>query len=45
MAIDPVGKMEIDENSSSKSIVEGKEFFFCCPKCKLIYDKNPSNYS
>jgi YHS domain-containing protein len=44
MAIDPVCKMEIDENSSSKSIVEGKEFFFCCPQCKLIFDKNSSKY-
>jgi YHS domain-containing protein len=41
--IDPVCKMEIDENSKFRSKVEGKEFSFCCQQCKSIFEKTHQN--
>jgi YHS domain-containing protein len=43
--IDPVCKMEIDENSKFRSKTGEKEFFFCCPQCKSIFEKNPAKYT
>ncbi len=46
MAIDPVCKMEIDENKAkAKSEHKGKTYYFCAPGCKVIFDKNPDKYT
>ena len=44
MAKDPVCGMEVDEKSSIKFLVGGKEFYFCCPSCKSRFDKDPSKF-
>ena len=44
MTKDPVCGIEIDEKSSLKSVVGGKEIFFCCPHCKANFDKDPSKF-
>lgn len=45
MAVDPVCKMDVDErNAKWKSVLNGKEYFFCAPGCKKTFDKNPAKY-
>ena len=45
MAIDPVCKMEVDENSAAgTSEYMGKRYYFCSPGCKAAFDKNPEKY-
>ena len=45
-AIDPVGKMEVDENNPSggKSEYQGKIDYFCGPGCKQAFDQSPAQY-
>ena len=45
MAIDPVCKMQVDEKTSPDSKYEGKVYYFCCPSCKGMFDKNPAKYA
>lgn len=46
MARDPVCGMEVDEMESSvKSELNGKVFYFCCPNCKTRFDKDPSKFN
>lgn len=45
MAIDPVCKMEVDENSAAGiSEYNGKKYYFCAPGCKVSFDKDPEKY-
>jgi YHS domain-containing protein len=45
MAIDPVCKMQVDENKSAgKSDYNGKTYYFCAPVCKRKFDENPQQY-
>jgi YHS domain-containing protein len=45
MAIDPVCKMQVDENKAAgKSDYKGKTYYFCAPACKAKFDKNPDQY-
>ncbi|MBN2545820.1 MAG: YHS domain-containing protein [Spirochaetes bacterium] len=45
MAIDPVCKMEIDENNSEyESSYNGKTYYFCADSCKEKFDNNPEKY-
>jgi Cu+-exporting ATPase len=45
MARDPVCGMEIEENDAAgKSDYDGKTYYFCCPSCKRIFDKEPAKY-
>lgn len=45
MAIDPVCKMEVDENSAAAtSEYKGKTYYFCAPGCKAAFDKDPEKY-
>ena len=46
MAIDPVCKMQVDENKAAgKSDYKGKTYYFCAPGCKVKFDKNPEQYA
>ena len=46
MAIDPVCKMQIDEQKAAgKSEYNGKTYFFCCPACKTKFDRNPQQFA
>ncbi len=45
MAIDPVCKMEVDEQTAQwKSEYEGSTYYFCAPGCKASFDKEPEKY-
>lgn len=45
MAIDPVCKMQVDENKNAgTSEYEGKTYYFCAPGCKRKFDANPKAY-
>ncbi|MFQ5456159.1 MAG: YHS domain-containing protein [Nitrospirota bacterium] len=45
MAIDPVCKMEVDEDSA-KAITnyKGKTYYFCAKVCKQNFDNDPEKY-
>ncbi len=43
--IDPVCKMEIDDNkAAAKSEYQGKTFHFCSRGCKASFDRGPEKY-
>ncbi len=45
MALDPVCKMEVDENSAEwTSEYKGKTYYFCAPGCKEYFDADPEKY-
>jgi len=45
MAIDPVCKMQVDENKAAgKSEYSGKTYYFCAPSCKRKFDAEPEKY-
>lgn len=45
MAIDPICKMEVDENTAQfKSEYKEKTYYFCAPGCKKTFDENPEKY-
>jgi YHS domain-containing protein len=45
MAIDPVCKMQVDENKAAgKSDYNGKTYYFCAPSCKRKFDAEPEKY-
>lgn len=45
MAIDPICKMDVDEDTAKfKSEHKGKTYYFCAPGCKKAFDENPEKY-
>ncbi len=45
MAIDPVCRMEVDENSApAKSEYKGKTYYFCAPACKRRFEADPEKF-
>jgi YHS domain-containing protein len=45
MAKDPVCGMMVDEeNAAATSRYEGKTYYFCAPRCKVAFDKDPEQY-
>ena len=45
MAIDPICKMTVDENTAKYvSKYKGKKYYFCAPGCKKAFDENPEKY-
>ncbi|MFC2045610.1 YHS domain-containing protein [Chloroflexota bacterium] len=45
MAIDPVCKMEVEENKApATSEYKGEKYYFCAKGCKIAFDKNPEKY-
>lgn len=46
MAIDPICKMEVDENTAKwKSEYKGKTYYFCAPGCKATFEAEPDKYT
>ncbi len=44
-AIDPVCGMIVDiATARHRSTYEGREFYFCCPACKRLFERNPQEY-
>jgi YHS domain-containing protein len=45
MAIDPVCKMAVDENTAKfKSEYKGNKYYFCAPGCKKAFDESPEKF-
>jgi YHS domain-containing protein len=45
MAIDLVCHMTVDESTAKfTSIYKGKKDYFCAPRCKKVFEKNPEQY-
>ena len=45
MAIDPVCRMDVDENTAKfTSTYQGNTYYFCAPGCKRAFDANPEKY-
>lgn len=45
MAIDPVCKMQVDEQKNAgTSEYKGKTYYFCAPGCKRKFDADPEKY-
>lgn len=43
---DPVCGMEFDaEKSEHKSQFKARTYYFCCPKCKAAFDREPQKYA
>ncbi|CAE6486346.1 YHS domain-containing protein (fragment) [Candidatus Nitrosotenuis uzonensis] len=37
--------MEVDEKKSPTTKFNDKTYYFCCPSCKSMFDKNPAKYT
>jgi YHS domain-containing protein len=45
MAIDPVCKMEVEEDKApATSEYKGKKYYFCAPGCKQTFEQDPEKY-
>lgn len=45
MAIDPVCKMDVDENApAAVAEYKGKKYYFCAPGCKTAFLQDPEKY-
>jgi YHS domain-containing protein len=45
MAIDPVCKMEVDEEKAAATTeYQGQTYYFCAPGCKVAFEKDPEKY-
>jgi YHS domain-containing protein len=45
MAVDPVCKMNVDENKVAATYeYKGKTYYFCATGCKEAFSKNPEKY-
>lgn len=45
MAVDPVCKMSVEPaKAAAQSRYEGATYYFCCPKCKQAFDREPQKY-
>jgi len=45
MVIDPVCKMEVDENkAAATSEYKEKKYYFCAVGCKRAFDQDPEKY-
>ena len=46
MAVDPVCKMEVNEETAEfKSEYKGEMYYFCAPGCKKAFDEDPGKYA
>jgi xanthine dehydrogenase accessory factor len=43
--IDPVCGMEVEiATAMHHTTLEGRDFYFCCPACKRLFERNPQEY-
>ena len=35
---------DVSKAGGGKSVYKGKTYYFCCPGCKPMFDKNPEKY-
>lgn len=38
------GEIVKNPKTAPKSVYKGKTYYFCCPSCKPLFDKNPEKY-
>ncbi|NPV69117.1 MAG: YHS domain-containing protein [Firmicutes bacterium] len=44
--VDPVCHMEVDQDTAAgESEYKGRRYFFCSPRCKAEFEKEPSRYA
>lgn len=44
-SVDPVCDMIVEiATARHRSTYDGREFYFCCPACKRLFEKNPQEY-
>jgi xanthine dehydrogenase accessory factor len=44
-ALDPVcGMMVETATARHRSLYDGRQFYFCCPACKRLFEQNPQEY-
>lgn len=43
-AIDPTCRCEVDTKTAPKTEYNGKTYYFCCPICKDVFEKEPEKY-
>ncbi|HKV59101.1 MAG TPA: XdhC family protein, partial [Ktedonobacteraceae bacterium] len=44
-ALDPVCGMMVEiATARHHSILDGQDFYFCCPACKRLFERNPQEY-
>jgi len=44
-AIDPVCGMIVEiATTRHHSVLNGREYYFCCPACKRLFERNPQEY-
>ena len=44
-AIDPICGMTVEiANARHHTTYDGQEFYFCCPACKRLFERNPQEY-
>ncbi len=45
MAVDPVCKMTVEPaRAAAQSTYRGQTYYFCCPRCKQEFDREPARY-
>lgn len=45
MAVDPVCKMEVNENNAPAQIrYKGMDYYFCSQQCLAKFEQKPENY-
>jgi xanthine dehydrogenase accessory factor len=45
VAIDPVCAMEVEiATAGHHTTLDGQDFYFCCPACKRLFERNPQEY-
>ena len=45
MALDPVCGMMVEiATARHRSSLDGQDFYFCCPACKRLFERNPQEY-
>ena len=44
-AIDPVCGMIVEiATARHRSTLDGRDYYFCCPACKRLFERNPQEY-
>ncbi len=44
--IDPVCRMEVDpEKAEGEAEHEGRKYYFCSPRCRETFEKEPAKYA
>lgn len=44
-ALDPVCGMMVEiATARHRSVLDGQDYFFCCPACKRLFERNPQEY-